>query len=130
MEVRGGQCIKREENHPAPWEVLWRSLSSWVQARLGWNYLGTDNGIGVRRHADGIPQSKARRALSGALEVSVLLNAEGFDLWNQSPRARRRGRLNDGSGGIFFKHEVPAADAMPSSGNALLSHSKPPNSCT
>ena len=30
----------------------------------------------------------------------------------------------------FFKHEAPAADAMSSIGNALLSHSKPPNSCT
>ena len=30
----------------------------------------------------------------------------------------------------FFKHEAPAADAMSSLGNALFSHSKPPNSCT
>ena len=30
----------------------------------------------------------------------------------------------------FFKHEVPAADAISSSGNALLLHIKPPNSCT
>lgn len=36
-----------------------------VQARLDGNYLGTDNGIGARRHAGGKPQSKTQRALSG-----------------------------------------------------------------
>lgn len=64
------------------------------------------------------------------LEASMPLDAEGLDPWNHIFRARRRVRLNNGGGGIFFKHEAHAAGAMRSSENALLAHSKPPNSCT
>lgn len=36
------------------------------------------------------------------LEARVPFDAEDLDFWNHTPRARHRGRLNDGSGGIFL----------------------------
>lgn len=36
------------------------------------------------------------------LEASMLFDAEDLDFWNHPPRARHKGRLNDGSGGIFL----------------------------
>ena len=79
-------------------------IAYFMKCRLGWTETTSEliAGSGLADTQTVGLSRKPDEHFRVFLEASVLFDAEDLDLWNQSPRARRRGRLNNGSGSIFL----------------------------